>query len=507
MNFIDNKSDINVVSEEAFKLSSSSAVNIIIAAMSYLSNPDNIVTQLSLAYLYQTEVLGNTDFFHDIDALLRSAAKELGEDKTKPFRTLLPAVFEDKREKFLVTPLAELAEQIYDIFTLKEISGQDAYLFSFYDCISSYLKDFPDDIGLFVTKWEETLKDTTIPNNSLDGIRIMTIHKSKGLEFHTVIVPFCHWTMGGHTSTMLWCEPNSAPYNDLPLTPVNYVKNTQASIFKGDYDEETLKCYVDNLNLIYVAFTRAESNLIVFTGKHGNGYSVNDVITTSVPPRMDINTGEIITTYSLGEIVPSPESANKESEETEPNVMTRKPQPLSLLFTHYDSQPQFKQSNESKRFTESYSENESTQYIDEGNIVHHLLEHIRTNEDLPSAIRKVESEGVFKNEEQRKRIINIVEKALQNEKAQNWFSGKWNVLNERSILTQDEEGNTTTIRPDRVMTNGSEIILVDYKTGRYSKKHKDQMLKYIDNLQRMGKSNIKAYLWYVVRNELKSVYY
>lgn len=502
MAFADNNDGINIVSEDAFKLCSSSAVNIIIAAMSCISNPDNIISRLTLAYLYQTEVLDNKDFFNDIDRLLCSAITEQNEDAPLPFHALLPSAFDENKEKLLVTPLAELAEQIYDIFALKNIEQQDSYLFSFYDCVSSYLNDFPDDIGLFMTKWEEGLKDTTIPNNSLDGIRIMTIHKSKGLEFHTVIVPFCHWSMGGRSDTMLWCKPEEKPYNDLPLTPVNYTKNIQSSIFKRDYDEETLKCYVDNLNLIYVAFTRAGSNLIVFTGKHGNGYSANDVIKSSIPQKMHTSTDDIVTTYTTGEIEPSKKPGNDSKTDADQNVMTKTPLPLHLLFSHYDTQPQFKQSNESKRFLSSDSDNGSAQYIDIGNIVHHILEYTCTHEDLPSAIRKVESEGVFKNEEQKKRIISIVQNALQNDKAKEWFSGKWRVLNERSILTQDKKGNTTTIRPDRVMTDGSVLILIDYKTGRYSSKHKEQMTKYIDHLQRMGKTNIKAYLWYVVRSEI-----
>lgn len=508
MHFVNCGSEIKMVSEDAFKLSSSSAVNIIIAALTCVANPDDLIVRLTLAYLYQTEVLKNQKFSDDLDKLLCDAAQSASDNdecNCKPFASLLPESFDSNLSHYLVMPLAELAECLYDIFELKNIENQDAYLFSFYDCLSAFLQDHTDDINQFITLWNENIKDTTIPSNSLDGIRVMTIHKSKGLEFHSVIVPFCHWSMDGRSENLLWCQPNESPYDKLPLVPVNYTKTVQKSIFKKDYDSETLKCYVDNLNLLYVAFTRAESNLIVFTGKTVKGYSINDVIMSSLPQRMQSNTEEIKTFYTLGEIVQSKESDNNIEEDIDPNVMTRTPMTKELIFTHYLSHPQFRQSNESKRFITSESTDKKSDYIEEGNIVHYLMENVKIHDDLPMAIRKVETEGVFKTEEQKQRIIAIVEKAMQNAQAHEWFSPKWNVLNERSILAWDDEGNIAPIRPDRVMTDGKQIILVDYKTGRYSQDHKKQMQKYIDHLQRAGKTNIKAYLWYIVRNEIISL--
>lgn len=508
MYFINSGSDIKIVSEDAFKLCSSSAVNIIVAALKCVASPDDLIARLTLAYLYQVEVLKNKEFFVDLDKLLYAASEsrlDNSESENKPFASLLPESFDSNLYNYLAMPMAELAECLYDIFDLKMIENQDAYLFSFYDCLSTFLQDHTDDINQFVTLWNETLKDTTISGNSLDGIRIMTIHKSKGLEFHSVIVPFCHWSMDGRSDNLLWCQPKESPYDKLPLAPVNYTKAVQMSIFKKDYDSETLKCYVDNLNLIYVAFTRAESNLIVITGKTGKGYTINDVIMSSLPQRMQSINDSIKTHYTLGQIVPSEVSEENKKDEIDPNVMTRTPMPKNLFFRHYSSQPQFRQSNESKRFITSNSIDETSSYIEEGNIVHHIMEKVATLNDLPSAIRKVETEGLFKTEEQKQRIIAIIERAMLNEQAREWFSTKWNVLNERSILAWDDEGTIAPIRPDRVITDGIQTIIIDYKTGRYSHDHKKQMQKYIDHLQRAGKTHIKAYLWYIVSDEIISI--
>jgi ATP-dependent exoDNAse (exonuclease V) beta subunit len=505
MYFANNKSEINIISEDAYKLCSSSAVNIIVTALTCIANPNDLIARLSLAYLYQTEVLDNKMFANDLDSLLCKAAYSVKTDeteKTKYFAGLLPPSFENNIPQFTVTPLAELAEQIYEIFELKKIKNQDAYLFSFYDRLTTFLQSKSDDINQFVKLWNENIKDTTVPSNSLDGIRIMTIHKSKGLEFHTVVVPFCHWSMGGRSDNLLWCQPNEAPYNKLPLTPVNYTKVVQNSIFKKDYDAETLKCYVDNLNLLYVAFTRAESNLIVFTGKKRKDYSINDVIMSSLPQRMHATYEDIKTIYTSGKLVPSSKVHKKKEEEIDPNVITRTPTPLNLEFTHYSSQPEFRQSNDSKRFIGTDFIEESTQFIEEGNIVHSIFERIQTMDDVSQAILKVEFEGIFKDEKQKNRIVNLVYNALENAKVQEWFAPKWKVLNERSILAWDSEDNIAPIRPDRVITDGTQIILIDYKTGRHEDNHIKQMLKYIKHLKQFYTKDIKAYLWYVTNNEI-----
>jgi ATP-dependent exoDNAse (exonuclease V) beta subunit len=505
--FSQSDSDIKVISEEAYKLSASSAVNLIIEALTCIANPQSIISRLTLAYLYKTEVLGDETFRYDIDNLICEAALNYNDEtdsKEQVFKTLLPESFYKQFENFSITPLSELCEILYDIFELKKIEKQDAYLFSFYDCLTSYLADNPDDINEFLNKWNEEYKDTTIPGNSLDGIRIMTIHKSKGLEFHTVIVPFCHWSMDGKSDTILWCQPNEAPYDKLPLTPINYIKYVQKSIFKKDYDEETLKCYVDNLNLIYVAFTRAESNLFIFTGNHGNGYTANKVIMSSLPERMTKEAIDDITTfYTIGSLLTATESnMNKEDndENEEVNIMTKLPTKLELQFEHYSSHPQFRQSNESKHFISSDSI--PNNYIDEGNIIHHVLEYVYTLNDIPNAVKRVEIEGGFKNEEQRKRIVSIINNGFENKQVQEWFDKKWTVLNERAILSWNSDECISPIRPDRVITDGEQTIVIDYKTGVQNNRYNEQVQNYIDHLYRAGKRNIKGYIWYIATGEV-----
>lgn len=93
----------------------------------------------------------------------------------------------------------------------------------------------------------------------------MSIHKSKGLAFHTVLVPFCNWaTEKDRNTEILWCRPDRAPFNTLPVLPIPLQKGMEQSIYKTDYEAEHEAQRIENLNLLYVAFTRAQQNLLVW---------------------------------------------------------------------------------------------------------------------------------------------------------------------------------------------------------------------------------------------------
>ncbi len=518
--FINNDSDVRIVSEEAFRLSSSAAVNIIMQAMKCIADSDNLIARLTLAYLYQTKVSGK-DLHGDVSTLLYPSAEtamantDIARTDATPIDTHLPEAFVTQMQSFALTPLSQLAEQLYHVFNLQSIPAQDAYMFCFYDNVTAYLQDNTPDLHDFITYWDEKLSDKTIPENSLDGIRIMSIHKSKGLEFHTVIIPFCDWDMNGRADTMLWCEPTLQPYSDLPLTPVNYTKTTQNSIFRTDYEQETLKCFVDNLNLIYVAFTRAESNLFIITGtdprRRSRGYTIEEVIHTSLPAapdtggedshteehtEQDNNETAGMETYTFGTLETSKPLTDDQRTSTA----------IEAHFVHHNATTEFRQSNQSKLFiTDTDEAEQQERYINEGNIIHRLLELLTSPDDIERVAHLLDTEGCFATPEERRRIINKVRKALDNPRTAEWFSPHWTVYNERSILITGDDGKPATVRPDRVMTDGKQTIVIDYKTGKQSEKHTEQVKQYMNQLSRMGHTTLRGYLWYIGRDEIIEV--
>ena len=215
--YFDKTLQYKIVSDEAFRLDASLAICMMIDALRYLSDPENRIARASLIMNYQLKIKG---FEGELDALLTGAPKEL-----------LPEAFIENIKTLRLMPLYELLEELFSIFEMNRISAQDAYLFAFFDAVTDYLQSNSSELDSFIRFWEETLCNKTIPSGEIEGIRIFSIHKSKGLEFHTVLLPFCDWKMENETNNQLvWCTPAAAPFNELDIVPVNYSTQMAESV-------------------------------------------------------------------------------------------------------------------------------------------------------------------------------------------------------------------------------------------------------------------------------------
>ena len=196
---------------------------------------------------------------------------------------VLPGAFVNRIEPLRLMPLYELLEELFSLFEMNRIKEQDAYLFSFFDAVTEYLQNNSSDLDVFIRYWDETLCNKTIPSGEMDGIRILSIHKSKGLEFHTVLIPFCDWKLENETNNQLiWCSPSESPFSALDIVPVNYSSTMAESVYRQEYLNERLQLWVDNLNLLYVAFTRAGKNLILWSKKGQKG-TMSELLANALP--------------------------------------------------------------------------------------------------------------------------------------------------------------------------------------------------------------------------------
>lgn len=514
--FFDNKDKVNtsIVSDEAFRLDSSSAVNLIIFALTSIAHPNDGFALRNLAIHYQMAMQGDITIKNDANRFFLADDEEI--------KALLPEGFMENVERYSFTPLHELIEEMYEILSLKNIKGQDPYLFFFHDQINSYVQDNQTDIDTFLKCWEEKICKLTIPNASSSGIRIMSIHKSKGLQFHTVIMPYCNWGMGPkvNPAPMIWAKPNQMPYNTMPIVPLDCSSSLDESIFQNDYREELLKYNVDNLNLLYVGFTRAEKNLVVLTGKPSKGgdniqkiildtmkglqtYSATDKIVDNVKVEMEeIKEGDE-TIWSWGTPVPSKEEEKKEND----NILEKEYDDIPVSFVHEKSNVEFRQSNESSKFVTDADSTEipTLDYKEKGLLYHKIFELLKTKDDVDAVIDQLDREGqfdsIFSADEARKNI----KEALNDPIASKWFAEGWKEYKECTIMYRSKSGKVHEYRPDRVIANDDETIVIDYKSGKEEDEHKDQVSWYKYLLIRMGYKNVKGYVWYFMNNKIVEV--
>lgn len=501
----------DVISNDSLIIGQSPVVRFILNFFTLFAEGENDIVKADLIYGYSNYlaplIAGVTvsvpnEQFHNWFAVNQQIPEQF-----KPwFRTLGNDLFDPSH---LSLPLFELASRIAADFGLNMIKGELVYLEAFLDLVLGYGRDEAGGIAGFLDWWKASGKSKAITlSEGQNAISILTIHKSKGLEFHTVIIPFCDWEIvpPGNKAPYLWCHPEHPPFDQMDLVLVKYGVGLQQSLFSGAYFKEMLYSSVDNLNLLYVAFTRAINSLIVFcpyTPKLSNPYkSISSLIQGVIenfplldsadqlkytdlrefwnPESLTLEAGE------LKKVFYSAQSQVSENRELDHLILAGRGERLKLRI-HSDSYFDIYDSQKSER-------------IGHGKLMHELFEKIATVSDVSLSLRRVVSEGKIDTQtavEYEQLIFEVLEK----EPFHSWFSGEWKVLNERDIL----RGEDTRHRPDRVMIKGKELVVVDYKTGAKSESHHTQVRGYLKDFITMGYTNPKGYLWYLSENELVEI--
>ena len=496
--------NVSLVSDEAFRLDASLAVNVIIEALRLLTHPHDKLTESKLVKLYQQQVIKTGKDINDLF---------VGDNSTE-LKSFLPSGYIDKFESLSRLSLIDLVDEIYSLFSLDSLEGQSAYVCTFYDTLNEYLRDHPADIDDFIEEWEDTLSSNTIQSDEVDGIRLITIHKSKGLEYDNVLIPFCDWELEKTNGITIWCsgDDKEKPYGELPLIPVDYSSKMLGTVFEEDHLQNT----VDNMNLLYVAFTRAGKNLFITgkkykertKGKSERSHIIQYIIeelAKELPGAIIDDAGDNgPISFELGTLSTCEERVEKEKATENPFELSPKTHKLKIeTFPHPVS---FRQSNKSHDFIkgEDIDPSDARRYIKVGNVLHQLFSTILTEADIEPRLKELEQAGIIYNDDITSRELqNKISCALSNEKVKNWFSPRWKLFNECTILDYDKEtGDVYEHRPDRVMTDGKEMIVVDFKFGKPRDEYHEQVQRYMRLLMRMGYKQVSGYIWYVLRNEI-----
>jgi ATP-dependent exoDNAse (exonuclease V) beta subunit len=255
----DSQYKYDIISEDALTVSSSLSVRWAVAMLKYIHQPDiasNLsVVQMAYAMLKRKNLslsddsiacngLKNNDLFLSID-----------EKKIRELKRLLHR------------SLYESAEGIFRLFETDIPENELVFVQAFLDMVAEYSMNETADAGHFLNWWKEKgCKKKIITPDTQNAIRIMTVHKAKGLGFKVVIMPFADWKID-QKETFLWCHPTQKPFDKITLVPVKYGKILKNTYFAEEYFHEKLHAYMDNLNTLYVAFTRAKEELIVMAPK------------------------------------------------------------------------------------------------------------------------------------------------------------------------------------------------------------------------------------------------
>jgi ATP-dependent helicase/nuclease subunit A len=482
------KYNFSAVSNDSLLLSNSPVIIFLISVISVINNPQDSISRA---------------------VMLRSFLMSSGNDEAEKVslqsdrliensRTYFPEGYEDLLDIIGQMPLFEATETIIKFFRLGEYSWNVPFLNIFQDYIVNFSGNKNADIQSFLDWWNESgkRKSVVLPGNQ-DAIRILTIHKSKGLEFKIVILPFLSWNLDHIPSKppVLWVKPEAPPFNSIGIVPVKYGKDLMNTIFADSYREEKYSVYLDNINLLYVALTRARDILY--------GFSVDNPRSENTIAGVLKNALTLIPEFRDGTEFNLSDNYNEETSlfefgEIPDNIKDRTDKRQFISSGYFVSQ--MMESLKLKLHGENYFSSESQSVrkkINYGKLMHEIFEGINTPDDISGAVRKLVIEGKLAEEESaglEKRVNDLIRLPL----VENWFRPDNRVMNEAGILLP----SGITRRPDRVIFNNGLTTIIDFKFGEENSHYIEQVDQYRRLLYDMGYKDIDAFIWYVDKNKI-----
>lgn len=450
-----------VVSSEALYLTSSHLVRFVVSMLKWLTDESNTIALSEWMHEYHHYLKGQeTTIFPEV----------------QHWEKHVPSDFAKQRVYLKTQPLYELVESLIRIFHLENVPDEYTYLQGFQDAVLEYSKTERGDVPSFLVWWENVRKDRSIKlADENDAIKIMTIHKSKGLEFPIVLIPFMNWSLDHDPTkdTILWCKGGDmAPFDKLPVVPLKYSKNLASTYWAQDYYQERLKAFLDNLNLIYVAFTRPIVSLwaVAPKPKKSGKQVVSDIIYryASNQAEWDEVTGHL----KLGDVPDSTQKAGKTIEYG-----------LSTYHTHPWRGKVSVQIKNARELKGDFQQSAIWQGIE----IHQLLSKIRYEADLEA----------FAGTPVYEKLVSIVRHSQLN----GWFQEPWLVDTEVPILLPGGDLK----RIDRINRSENQTVVIDFKTGSPRDADVMQVRGYVSLLEQMGFKQVNGFLFYLGEKDVVAV--
>ncbi|MDH5608043.1 MAG: hypothetical protein OEY56_01065, partial [Cyclobacteriaceae bacterium] len=445
-----------VVSSEALFLWASYTVKFVISLIRWLHQEEDSISLTEWMYLYQRYIRKNdrTD-----DTIFQSR---------KSWTKQVPSGFVSQKDYLKTLPLFELVESLIYHFELNDNPEEYAYLQGFQDAILDYSKNGRNDIASFLTWWESTGRNRAIqvPDEN-DAIKILTVHKAKGLEYPVVILPFLSWALDHHSSNerILWVNgPDLPPYQQLPVIPLKYGSDLANTYWSDAYWKEKISVFLDKLNLLYVAFTRPVQALYVFSKLPKNG-KISDM-GQLVFQQAQLHEGwnEAACQLEIGQGAPAPGKSQRAVSE--------------YALTRY----------ECGRWRGKISLQMKGALEGSGEVFDARQWGVELHRDL-GRLKRMEDLYLLKDVNLKRELKLIV----RHEAIEPFFADIDDVKVEEPILLPNGESR----RIDRLVKKNGDWIVVDFKTGVPRGKDHHQVREYMKILQTMGYGKPKGYLVYL----------
>ncbi len=472
-----------ITSGESLFLERNPAVTLILSCLRHLADPHSRINRSLMVRSFVLATGGDPE-------LLYSADRPDGAGNP------LPEGWERVLDSFRNASLFTATENMIRYFGLGSHPENVAYISSFQDVVLAYSGRYSSDITSFTSWWDsEGCKSTLSQSDCQDAMRVMTIHKAKGLQSKVVIIPFASWDFSRHgfTKPLLWVTDVPAQFAPMPVVLPELSSRLEDSLFAGAAKMEKASDWLDGVNLLYVAFTRAVDVLYVMapdmpvtSATGANAASLLGEALQGLPDDFRWTEREGLRFVECGELPSVVQEAREPQLEMEQYTVTEPRGALRLRTGGALPHDELKLEEPGGR---AY-----------GIMMHELLSRVKTTADIDAAVDFTCSSGLLQLSG-RTMVASRLHAILTSDRVREWFDGTWSVMTEATIILPTGAAR----RPDRVMIRDNSVIVVDYKFGEPSPRHRQQAASYRELLNRMGYASVKSWLWYVEKDIVEEV--
>ncbi len=470
-----------VLSGDALLIANSPAISLTINTLKVLAEPDEQVA------ICKANCIA---LYHSIHHKMVDPSWYIGIEKKSlaHLHHALPLTLCCNWKNWLQLPLAEIVENIYESYELTNMAAHVPFLLAFRDQIGRATQLGEKGIAAFLEWWGQDGCAEALPSpEGANAIQIITIHKSKGLAFKAVFIPFCNWSIKPIPNSIFWVSAAGTPYEKLGNIPLKFTSSLAKSSVCKSYLEELMYGYMDSLNMLYVATTRAINFLYIATSKQPEKSNISQVGHLINKFIEQINRKDASTlTYESGHIITQDKKTDA---------------PTTFKLTRYPT------SNRLAKLYGAVNEKEISHLphnnkARERSIAHDILAHATNELEINEYIGQILSQGIIKQTECA-HLQQIVMNVLAHPQIHQLFQAHSQSIAEKNII--DTDGKLQ--RPDRIFIDKNDnVVLLDYKfTSEQKSSHHQQLLRYKALLQQMGYNKIDAYLFYTESGTLKMV--